>query len=471
MQYDKPTSDLDMESQEDAGSGKSKSPEILDFYKMLNVVDIRAHSPERWTNDVNDPFPKFPRKWYFVDDGTGARIPHVLADDNTIRRKVPAELCRDIAEYCQYSDPASVQYKWSFTKLMAVTDFVIANSRSVISYDSVKIIAWKSDPDVAFHRLPFDRCDVGEDPLATIMHKAPIFWEFLSRFKFERQAVAYCQWLGSVICDLDNKIHRGVILYGEGRNGKSTQLRFLDHILGESVRYKNCGDKTDFKTDGIENCRIVAYADVGNTSIFTDATTKGLIGGDKIEINRKGVPQFQVRPRAKVIACTNKIPKIRDSIAETRRWIYCDIDGFEGETDPEYQAKCNAEAEIVVGCCAAMFDARRSGADIDTDPEALEEVISMTQAGVEYFCKRNFEPDKDGFVRNCDIAALIGKQSKRRFDHQTVGTFLRKKYKCQSATRRIDKEVFRGQSGIRLTHYSATELNFINDVADDGNAE
>lgn len=464
MQSNRPIND-------DEGTTKEKELEIVDFCRMVAVVDVRRHDPARWENNVNDPFPRFPRKWYFLDDGTGSRVPHVLCEDNTIRRKVPAELCRDISEYCRFSPPESSQYKWNYNKLLTVTDFVIANSKSVISHDAVKIIAWRSDPDVAFSRLAFDRLDPVEDPLMDILKNAPVFAEFLDRFRYDKQAEAYCQWLGSVICDLDNKIHKGVILYGEGRNGKSTQLRFLDHILGESVRYKNCGDKTDFKTDGIENCRIVAYADVGNTGIFTDATTKGIIGGDKIEINRKGVPQFQVRPRAKVIACTNKIPKIRDSVAETRRWIYCDIDGFDGETDPEYQNKMNAEAQLVMSRCAQMFEDRRSGAEIDTDPEALEEVISMTQAGVEYFCQRWFEQDKDGFVKNSDIAALVGKYSKRRFDQQTVSSYLKKKFQCESKLKKIKGQVFRGQSGVRLTNYSATELNFIDDVPDDGNAE
>jgi hypothetical protein len=98
--------------------------------------------------------------------------------------------------------------------------------------------------------------------------------------------------------------------------------------------YKNCGKGDKFATDGMERARIIAFADVNDKDLFVDALVKGMIGGDSIEINAKSVRQFQSRPKAKMIACTNVMPNIRDNIAEKRRWIFCSVAGFDGITDP-----------------------------------------------------------------------------------------------------------------------------------------
>jgi hypothetical protein len=442
-----------------------KIPDILDYYLIRSIIDNRSDNPEPYEpKDITgniELINQFRRKWYFVDDGMGVRLPFVVAADNTLKRKVPDELCRDISSFCLHAGHKSKFYSWSPEKLDKATDFVIRNSKSVISFDEIPMVGWRSSQFRSLFRLPFDRIPIAadDDPLAMLLKDAPVFSEFLGRFESEIQAVAYCQWLGAIVEDHDNLVQKGVILYGEGRNGKSTQLRFLDSILADGVRYKDCGSKSEFKSDGIERCRVLAYADVSDRNIFTDAAVKGYIGGDRIEINRKNAAQFTVKPRVKVIACTNKIPNIRNNIAETRRWIYCDIKGFDGETDPTYQDKLNAEAQVIMSCCAEMFCRLENKSDITTDPEALTDVTDMTDSGVKYFCEKYFRQTPGGFVSNFKISVLIDADG-TVFEKSRVINMLKNVYGAKRGRRYDNKETIRGLVGVSLTSDANTKFNY-----------
>jgi hypothetical protein len=429
-------------------------PAMIDaMWKVCRVVD-------NWR--PNDDM-SMDRQWIFVVTSRGARIPCIIDGDNTLTEMILPELSSDIGIYIKDKlDILASQSRWSFNQQTETAKFVLERSINTVPIDSVKRIAWKDDPSPAFARMPFNRAVVLGDPMETIKEACPVFHEFLSRFESPKQAKAYCSFIGSIILDEDNKTHRGVILYGEGRNGKSAQLRMLDSILNKAVVYKNCKADGDFRTEGMERSRLVVYADVNDRNLFGDALTKSLVGGDKIEINRKGERQFTCQVRVKVIACTNKLPNIRDNVAEKRRWIFCNIAGFDGVDDPVYQEKLNAEAEWIVGCCCDMYETGRLGNDIDVDEAALDEVTSTADADVEYFCEQHFVREETGRVRGCNIAALLSAKGSKIGKDRVIG-YLKKHYGAQNIAFREDfaKDiVVKGWGGISLRRASKVLLNY-----------
>jgi hypothetical protein len=427
-------------------------PKVAELYWiMTNVVD-------NWTPGA-DPADKLAHRWIMVEVSRGGRIPHVVTPDNTLVEMDIEVLSRDIAEYIKGLDPLAMLKKLSPKQQAECARFVVMTSKLVIPLESVQKIAWKSEPVWTFARLPFDRAVVMGDYLDVIRESCPVFSEFLSRFESPKQAGAFCAWVGSLMLDRQNDIHRGVILYGEGRNGKSTFLNFLRAIFGVSMIYKNCGKGDKFATDGMERARIIAFADVNDKDLFVDALVKGMIGGDSIEINAKSVRQFQSRPKAKMIACTNVMPNIRDNIAEKRRWIFCSVAGFDGITDPLYQSKLDSEAEWIFGCCCEAFETIREGNDIIVDDDCLSAVTDAAEYDVSFFCDRHFErAGKDTVFPSHNIAA-IREHTRSKVTTDRIIKYLVKHYGADTVRVCKNNMVIRCIRGVRM---KTSALNAVN---------
>lgn len=429
------------------------------FWAMTNVVD-------NWQPGVDE---QLEHKWIFVEVTRGKKIPHILTDDNILREMDISVLVKEIAIYIKSLDPLASQRRWSTRTYLDCANFIILSSRTTMKLDDIQKIAWRDEQVWTFARLPFNRALVAGNPMDVMREQCPVFSEFLSRFDSQKQAIAFCAWMGSLMMDRENKIHRGVILYGDGRNGKTTILNFLRKIFSHAVLYKNCSSDDKFKTDGIERSRILAFADVNNRDLFTDALIKGVIGGDSIEINVKGMRQFQARPTAKVIACTNVVPNIKDSVAETRRWVFCTVSGFAGETDEHYQDKIDSEAEWIFGCCCDIYETSRKGNDIDVDEKCMSVVTDQADFGVSFFCNQHFvkDPTAEPFPSR-NISALIN-VTKSRVTHDRVSKYLSKHYGATSSLKRLpfsDSPV-RCTFGIAMKHTSKLLCNIADDAGVD----
>lgn len=402
--------------------------QILDlFWAMTNVVD-------NWTDGVEE---QLEHQWVFVETSRGKRVPHIVTNNRTLQEMDVSVLAREISVYIKSLDPLASQRKWSTRTIGDCANFIVMSSRITLKLESVARIAWLDEPVWTFARLPFNRAMVVGDPVATMVDACPVFSEFISRFDSTKQAIAFCAWVGSLILDRENKIHRGVILYGEGRNGKSTFLNFLRRLFDSSMIYKNCGTKDSFKTDGMERARILAFADVNNRDLFVDALIKGLIGGDNIEINAKKERQFQSRPLAKVIACTNMMPNIKDNVAEKRRWVFCSVAAFAGQSDAMYQQKLDSESELVMACCCEIFEQNIQGNDFPVDEECLAVVTDSAEFDVSYFCDLHFVRDKDAAPFPSRNIAALRTVTKSKLSHERIIKYLIKHYGATCGLKRI----------------------------------
>ena len=441
---------------------KRQNAEIDEFNRLTRVLD--SWVPEETLSLQKNPQWVMPHEWVFVDVRAGERVPHWV-QDGMVQERVIQDLEADISKFCFTFELGQSERHWSAHKIASAARYVMYNSRRVIKIDDIATVRWRSERGLCWYRMPWDRYEMPWDGCwDALQYLCPVFWEFLGRFTDVEQRMAYAAFLGSIVLDRDNLTHRGAILYGEGRNGKSAQLRLLDHVFGAAMLYKPCGVKnsgSSFKNDGVERARVLAFPDVNDRFLFTDADTKSLVGGDAIEVNRKYGAQFQCRPRVKIIACTNVTPNIRDSIAETRRWIFCDIDGFEGADDPHYQAGLNAEAEVLFGICCTIYEHHRAGSDIIVSKTALDPVTEMAGAPEAHFCERYFEACPGATLLNKTVYAIKEstgtKLSMDRIVKQLRKTFQVSRYKNNGV---------KGVRGIGLTlaGRQALNLNFVQDT-------
>lgn len=120
-------------------------------------------------------------------------------------------------------------------------------------------------------------------------------------------------------------IHKAIMLYGHGRNGKGTLLRLYETFLG----INNCSHVSLQKlvSDRFAPVDLVGKAanifgdlpqkDLSETDIF-----KCLTGGDAIRVEDKFKKAFDMRNEAKLIFSANELPKTPDNtVGFFSRWI------------------------------------------------------------------------------------------------------------------------------------------------------
>lgn len=113
-----------------------------------------------------------------------------------------------------------------------------------------------------------------------------------------------------------------LFFYGAGRNGKSTFVELLCHILGDySVTLSIDSFSGDNKRGGGEatpdlarlpGARMVAASEPEANTKLKDALIKTLTGGEKIPVRRLHKDFFEVDPHFKIILSGNHKPRIDD---------------------------------------------------------------------------------------------------------------------------------------------------------------
>jgi putative DNA primase/helicase len=131
------------------------------------------------------------------------------------------------------------------------------------------------------------------------------------------------EWFGYSLVP-DTSHHKFLILEGEGQNGKSVVLDVLTAVLG---------------TENVSNVPLEAFnqrfslhstlgrlanisPDVGEIDKVAEGTLKQFISGDRMFIDRKGIPPIEAYPTARLVLATNNLPKFKDrSIGIWRRML------------------------------------------------------------------------------------------------------------------------------------------------------
>lgn len=132
---------------------------------------------------------------------------------------------------------------------------------------------------------------------------------------------------------------KGVMLIGEGSNGKSTWIGLLKAMLG---RENVCAiPLQDLDTDRFAIARFYGklanlYADIPDRILQQTGKFKMLTGGDTLDAQKKFKDYFGFVNHAKLIYSANKIPETRDlSPAFFRRWLIIQFPNVFREDDPK----------------------------------------------------------------------------------------------------------------------------------------
>ena len=136
--------------------------------------------------------------------------------------------------------------------------------------------------------------------------------------------------------------HKAFVLFGSGRNGKSTILDVLKTFTGEvnysSVELAALNDK--FKTAELEHKLANIGDDIGKGAIRDTAVLKKLISGDSITVERKNQQPFTLNNYAKLLFATNGIPHVNDtSFGMEERLILIPFEARFTKSDPNYDPK------------------------------------------------------------------------------------------------------------------------------------
>lgn len=159
--------------------------------------------------------------------------------------------------------------------------------------------------------IEFDRIPVKYDPDA---YSADLDKMLNRVFMGDTEVINLFDEMVGYILIKHSRYRAGFMLYGSGRNGKSTILNLLKKFIGSSNYTPIELDKlTDrFSTAELEHKLANIGDDINETAIKNTGTLKKLFTGESLQVERKGERPFTLLPYAKMIFSMNEIPRSYD---------------------------------------------------------------------------------------------------------------------------------------------------------------
>ena len=194
----------------------------------------------------------------------------------------------------------------------------------------------KPSPDfLVVHRVPWE-VDVGVLS-RSFSSRGELSGEIESDPDMQDIVKVFKQWVGDAWLVLFEVIgytflagaypmHKAIMLYGEGANGKSTFLNLVIKLLGEeNVSYVCLPDlagENRFAASQLFGKMANVCADLPEFIVKEAGTFKRLVGYDVINADRKFKEPIAFRNYAKLLFSTNVLPRVKDmSEAFWDRWV------------------------------------------------------------------------------------------------------------------------------------------------------
>jgi len=118
-----------------------------------------------------------------------------------------------------------------------------------------------------------------------------------------------------------------------------------------------------------------------------------------------------MRLKTKFLFLSNKEPKISSAPSDIRRAIICDMAPFQGNHDPNYQDKLNAEIEAIVNFCLAKYQeiagARRL---IPVKTNRVKELADENEAYLDSIIERSFDFESEAFIKRSTFQGILHSQ-------------------------------------------------------------
>lgn len=131
------------------------------------------------------------------------------------------------------------------------------------------------------------------------------------------------QWAGYLLLP-DMRFHKFLLCVGEGANGKSVFVTVLQNLIGEmnvsSVPLSRFG--CPFSLYGTYGKLLNATDETGHmVQEESEAALKRYVTGQTMNFERKYRDSFEGRPTAKLVVCTNSLPRFNDKTSGTWRRV------------------------------------------------------------------------------------------------------------------------------------------------------
>lgn len=136
-----------------------------------------------------------------------------------------------------------------------------------------------------------------------------------------------------------NELRQTFMLVGDKKNGKSTFLAMLSHLLGfENISSLDLSELDKrFKTAELFGKLANIGDDIGEDFISNTALFKKIATGDRISAEKKGQDPFEFNPYSKLIFSANNPPRIRDKTgAVLSRLILIPFNATFSRDDPDF---------------------------------------------------------------------------------------------------------------------------------------
>ncbi len=164
------------------------------------------------------------------------------------------------------------------------------------------------------------------------------------------------EWVGYNLWTTGYPAQKAMILVGEGGNGKSTFIGFIEALIGRENRSSVSLQELEenrFASHDLYGKAANLYPDLPDKDLRSTGKFKMLTGGDPIRAENKHVKAFTFRNYAKLTFSCNKIPRVYDdTTAFFRRFIIIEFPNcFEGsdKEDRDLKEKITSDKDEMSG--------------------------------------------------------------------------------------------------------------------------
>lgn len=327
----------------------------------------------------------------------------------------------------QYTgDVKAIPYFNSHKRCLSLRQHWAGWTTKQIEEEDIKSVAFKSDKGLCWHRLDFDatprEVDLA-DPFKG--YNCPTWERMLSR---GNNIKAYMATIGSLFYEQAN-LQQYLFLYGKGRNGKGSSLRFLKKLFGPAYKGQSTEQKvvsSNFFTYGLLGARVAAFSDISNVNFLKSETLKQITGGDSVRLEPKGKAAFDAILRCRCIFASNDKPSISGAIADTRRAIFCEFQPVpEDEIDEEnFENWLWEERAEFISLCMAIYRKMCPGfQSIPVEKEVTAALVEDSESEMQSFFDQHFILDEEGRIGNAVPGEVLRRNWKGNVSDFTISEF------------------------------------------------
>lgn len=222
--------------------------------------------------------------------------------------------------------------------------------------------------------------------------------------QFVEEVIGYTLYNG-------NPLHKAIMAFGRGRNGKGTFLRLLTRLIGQeniSSVSPQALDENRFMSAELYGKLANFAGDVDPRTFKATETFKKVTGEDWITSERKHGQPFQFVSRAVMIAAFNRLPRTADTTEGFfSRWIIVPFTGYfpPGVADSHIEDKLAAELEGLLVLAVAGLQRLMARRMFELPPSVEQATGVFRQAAdpVRAFLTEKTRADYDGWMPRGDL--------------------------------------------------------------------